>query len=220
MRLYKITIIICMILFSNSAIANPPSDKLGWHWMWNNGCVNFDLHHPYKYLMKLRFEDKAGEKIPRSYDPLYYLTIWEEVFTKIHSFLPHLSPREIEWLEEEIKSKDYKRRDAAQKTIEYYKYDLSNIIHLKLSIINAFKNESDEKEKKKILYRFGWSLKHYAYDFVRAYSELFNKDLISPLPKEWIKINIYKNKDDHYDTIKHDWDNAYDFIVKCYIVGY
>ena len=34
--------------------------------------------------------------------------------------MPHLSPREIEWLEEEIKSKDRKRRDTAKKTVEYY----------------------------------------------------------------------------------------------------
>lgn len=215
----KIIISICMILFYNSAIANPPSDRLGWHWMWNNGCVNFDLHHPYKYLFKLRFEDKGDEKIPSYYDPLYYLKIWDYVFTEIHSYVPHLSPREIEWLEEEIKSKDRKRRDAAEKTVEFYKYNLSNIVHFKLSLINAYKNETNEKEKKKILYRFAWSLKNYAYNFVRAYSELLNKDLISPLPSKWKKLKIFKNSDDNY-SIKNDWDKAYDFIVKCYIAGY
>ena len=221
MDLNKIIIIIFISLFSNEVIASSPSSKLGWHWMWDKGCINFDMHHPYKHLMKRKFGDKAGEKMPDSYTPLYYLEIWEDVFTKIHSALPHLSPREEEWIQEELNSKDSKRRIAVFKKIEYFKYNLSNLVHSKLTLIKSYKNELNEKKKKKILYRFAWFLKTYSVDFANSYIQLFNRDLISSLPNKFDKIKLFKNGDDIYiDGIKEDWERAHDFITKCYIAGY
>jgi hypothetical protein len=216
----KIIVFIFISIFSSNAIASPPSDKLGFHWQWDNGCINYDLHHPYIFMTSRKFGDKGGIKIPDVYTPLNYLEIWEEVFTKVHSLMPHLSPREVEWVKEELESKDTNRRIAARKTIEYSKYYLSQTVHLWLTLINSYKKEVTEDKKKKILYRFAWSLKTYSFNYANEYMKLFNKDLISSLPQKWDKIRAFKNDNMYSVELEKDWGRAYDFIMKCYIAGY
>jgi len=219
MRLNKIIIITFISLFSTSVIASPPPDKLGWNWLWNNGCIQFDFQHPYKLIM---FDKNDDKKFPNdTYTASKYLSLWEEVLSKIHESVPHLSPKESEWLIGELNSKNSSRNTKAYKSIEYHQFQMLNSMHSLLSIINMYNQESNSKEKKRILYRFAWRLDSDIGSYSSSYIALKRKGLVTEFPDNWNGIKSYVDDvDRYYEKIRYQWSKAKDFIVKCYVADY
>lgn len=219
MRINKIIVFILISIFSTSVIASPPPDKLGWHWLWNNGCIHFDFQHPYKLIM---FDKNDGKKFPNdTFTASKYLSLWEEVLNKIHESVPHLSPNEIEWLEGELNSKNSNRYGKAYESIEYHQSRMLNLMHTLLSLITMYNQESNPKEKKKILYRFAWRLDSDSGAYSASYIELKRKGLITEFPDNWNGIKSYiDDVDRYYESISYNWGKARDFIIKCYVSDY
>lgn len=146
-----------------------------------------------------RYIKKYGPNPHAHLDNVEWLiwSAWNDLFQEIHSIIPHLSPREHEWLEEELKRDTERARD----TPEYSVREIENFVHKMLSFLR-YLEEWEERETEfkdagfdtnRIWFTIGTVL--------RDYSQTFNLHL----PK--LKDSGYLDSDKLLSNLS-GWENA------------
>lgn len=210
-------LLIIFSLLTKVVFAISPTDGLGFHWRWDNGCVYHDFHHPYSHSQNTLRGDKkfSTEKVTAS----KYLSLWKEIFNYVHESVPHLSPRENDWLDGEMKSSDPSRRTKAYESIELKQRTMLYKVHMLLSFIKTYNKETNQENKKRLLYRFAYRLDSWSLEFAYDYIELKKKGLVADFPDKW-KIKYYGNEKLYANNIRRTWNRASHFVIKCYVVNY
>ena len=148
--LTKKILIILFFTFNLKLALADNKNKLDFNYFWDEGCITTDYDDPFYYI-PTACAGHGGCQIKNKLNPKDYLNLWEEVFTKIHEQLPHLSPKEEKWIKEETKLfNKISRQERAKKTDEYALYKMSNIVHEFLYLIKQYKNSDDNTKKKKL----------------------------------------------------------------------
>ena len=149
-----------------------------------------------------------------------YLDMLEESLLLIHQRIPHLSPSEFEWLQNEMYSENTtsKRILAASDSIEFSKSIVSNTIHVQLGLIKNFKNEINNKNKKKHLYLIAEQFLNDGNLFSKHFKILVEKKYLKPFPTDWGNLFPVIRHSDDFNQLQ--WLRIGQFLIKCYIADF
>ena len=117
---------------------------------------------------------------------------WNELFEEIHSKIPHLSPREHEWLDEELKRDPNRVFD----TPEYSVSEIEDFVHKMLSFLRYLEEWEEHKadfteagfDTNRIWFTIGRVLRYHSHTFnvhlpkLKDSGYLDSDELLSNLP--------------------------------------
>ena len=141
---------------------------------------------------ELRNKDKLTVSIDQ------FVEEWQAHFQVLHRRVPHASPRENDWVENEISNGRYL---DIRGTVEYAKYEVENWIHLSQQLLNNI-NASNGDERKYHLIHFGYRMTRYPAD---EFNILRENNIISDL-RRWDDVKgRYKSFDENFiPSIRYD----------------
>ena len=212
------TLRICVLVTMLSApiSLNAHDAKYGYADSWEF-CSTADLMDTYPSPERARWLNK-NNALKLSIDQ--FVEEWSGHFEVLHRRVPHISPSESDWVENERSNGRYV---AIMETVEHAKFEVEGWIHINLQLLDSISNSSGD-ERKYHLIHFGYRVENIPAD---EFNILRKNNLISGFTKWDDEKGRLKSYDENYiprhdynmqNTVARWWhQNVERGIAKCFL---